>query len=109
MSQHLYATTHESQPVTILMGWDRPLQGYFMLIERTDTKDADYLYSNLGDPDLLHCMGLPNTVHHFLDVLENLGLSVPATMLVEIGLDAANNVGNRFVRYLPDGSVQAPG
>jgi hypothetical protein len=87
------------------MGWDRPLQGYFMLIERANTKvDGCHLYENLADPDLVHCMGLPNTVHHFLDVLEDLGLSVPATMLVEIGLDAANNVGNRFVRYAIDGS-----
>jgi hypothetical protein len=33
MSQHLYRTTREGQPISVLLGWDRPIGHYFMVIE----------------------------------------------------------------------------
>jgi hypothetical protein len=82
------------------MGWDRPLQGFFLLVEEADSDEL--LYSNLDDPALAYCMGLPATPDHFVATLKAMSLSVPDAMLREVLRDG----GNRYVRYAMDGSVE---
>jgi len=110
MSQHLFDTQYETRPVTILMGWDRPLQGYFMVIEYQDAAgdDDDYVYSNLmdADPRLLRRSGLANDLALFEEKLAGLGLRVPALMLAQIRTDAERNTGNRVVTYDPAGTMK---
>lgn len=36
MSQHHFHTIHNGQETHILMGWDRPMQGFFLVIEKED-------------------------------------------------------------------------
>ena len=91
MSQHLYLSAYKGQPVSILMGWDRPMQGFFMVIELE--KADGIVYSNLDDPDLDG----------------GGGLSVPALTIQQIEIDAASNVGNRRVVYSKEGRVQGSG
>jgi hypothetical protein len=59
MSQHFYMTDAEvydedvSQhlsPVKVLLGYDRPCGGFFMVIEDL-SEDGDIVYSNLFEPD----------------------------------------------------------
>jgi hypothetical protein len=125
MSQHLYCTTHLGQPVEITMGWDRPLQGYFMVVTRLTTAegaaggldegsedsedegDDAIVYSNLDDPELAVWGGLPPTVDHFRTKLDALGLQVPAAMLEAVERDGWLNVGNHQVVYDADGRVLA--
>lgn len=101
MSQHTCTVFHQGLPVTILMGWDRPLQGFFMDIqwlEGSDDEDDDhYLYSNLDDPALDRFAGLPPDLEHFICILRALGLVIPAQMLLELRCDQLDNVGNRWV------------
>jgi hypothetical protein len=81
MSQHYFDTTWGSQLISILMGWDRPLQGYFMVIESPENDEP--LWCNLS-----HEPSHP-------DILE---------MIQEILEDGAKNVGNKQVRHsLEDG------
>lgn len=42
------------------MGWDRPLQGYFMVITRQDAHEGEpeRVYSNLDDAALARCMAI---------------------------------------------------
>lgn len=80
MTQHYYPTEHQGKPATILMGWDRPLQGFFMVIQADDNKGDEYIYSNLEDPALIEFGGLPPCLDHFLAQLQALGLSVPDVM-----------------------------
>ena len=105
MTQHYYPTEHQGKPATILMGWDRPLQGFFMVIEDGQNR-GEYIYSNLDDPELIQFGGLPPFLDHFITKLQALGLSVPDVMLDAIELDAALNEGNRRVEYNRDGSVK---
>jgi hypothetical protein len=98
MSQHFYSTELDGQPVTVMMGWDRPLQGFFMLIE-PGPEDDEYLYSNLDDPALDEWFGLPTSLDHFIATLAGFGLQVPDRMIAEVLADAAQNVGNRVVRH----------
>lgn len=119
MSQHYFRTQHDSTPVEVLLGWDRPLGHFFMVIEKlatagasesteasqqpaVDTDDDDgYLYSNLNELDPF---GL--SLDHFRDVLSDLGIQVPEQMFEQIELDHAMRVGNRRVWYQPDGSFK---
>jgi hypothetical protein len=105
MTQHYYPTEHQGKPATIMMGWDRPLQGFFMVIEDSQNR-GEYIYSNLDDPELIQFGGLPPCLDHFLAKLQALGLSVPDVMLNAIELDAALNEGNRRAEYNRDGSVK---
>ena len=104
MSQHLFRTEHRGQSVTILMGFDRPLQGYFMVIELDDADEDTWLYSNLEDPALIRYMGLPPTLEPFLERLAALGLQVPAAMVDEIRADGRSGVGNRYVQWNAQGA-----
>ena len=97
MSQHYYKTQHQGRDVVVLMGWDRPLQGYFMVIEYSDeagVMDDEYLYDNLNDPALSCYMGLPPTADHFLGKLTSLGLSLPEQMVAGVLDDMKLNAGN---------------
>lgn len=77
------------------MGWDRPLQGFFMVIE-FDGEDQ-LLYSNLDDPVLADSMGMSLTMDHFVEQLDRLGITVPQSMLIVTRRDAATNAGNRVM------------
>ena len=43
MSRHYFETTYKDHPVTVLLGWDRALGHYFLVIE----KQVDFV-----DPDV---------------------------------------------------------
>lgn len=102
MSQHVFKTRHEGFPVTVIMGWDRPLHYFFLVIERDDAGDDEeaFLYSNLNEPTPF---GM--SLDYYQGVLARLGIGVPRQMLVEVARDGRENVGNRRVDYRPDGAV----
>ena len=99
MSQHYFQTSYEGRSVTVVVGFDRPLRGFFCFVERNDAGDQEeeFLYSNLDDPKLVHCMGIAKTLKHFEKRLGDLGLAVPRSMFSEAENDQRFNVGNRFV------------
>jgi len=69
MSQHFFKCLHQGKPVCVLMGWDRPLSGFFLVVEADiPTLDDDYVYSNLNDPALTECYGLPDDIGYFKTV-----------------------------------------
>ena len=106
MSQHYFETSFQGKPATITMGWDRPLQGHFLLVETDDPgAEEEFIYSNLFDPALLEFGGLPPSLDYFKAKLTELGLNVPEPMVREIELDAINNVGNRHVWYDQLGNI----
>lgn len=109
MSQHFYPATYQGEPVTVLIGYDRPLRGFFMVIERitpatVNTEPADdegdpYVYSNLSDIELIECGGLPHHMDHFLRQLQDLNIPAHASVIAGVQADQAGNVGNRYVSY----------
>ncbi len=92
MSQHYFRPVPNT---VILMGWDRPLQGYFCVIECGD----ELLYSNLEDPILDERGGMSGSLDYLLDCVVARGLNVPQEMIAEIKADAAHNIGNREMRW----------
>ena len=96
MSQHHFITGHAGRPITIVIGFDRPLRGFFCFVERNDCEDRDeFAYSNLEDPKLIGTMGMSKTLKHFEKRLADLGLSVPQSMFDESRRHRLGNVGNR--------------
>ena len=59
MSRHYFDTFHKGFSVTVLLGWDRPMNYFFLVIEKPtelidDTmkvESDDFLYSNLHESD----------------------------------------------------------
>lgn len=80
--QHRVKTTYNKRPVEVTMGWDIPLQGYFMVITpvEDDNPDADpetgLIYSNLDDT-VLPFPRLPKQIEHFKKVLLEKQIEVP--------------------------------
>ena len=105
MSQHIYPAIYQNRPVTVMIGYDRPLRGFFMVIETNDEMN-EYVYSSLDDPALLNYIGLPATPNRFVTKLLDLGIPVHANVIEEIKADQRWKVGNRFVRYDAAGQVE---
>lgn len=91
MSQHFFTTQAEVypedvspnlSPVKVLMGYDRPCGGFFMVIEDL-SEDGDIVYSNLFEPD-----PYPKTLVRFGEVLSELKITLPQGMLEEVAADA---------------------
>lgn len=105
MSKHILRITSSfGVSVIVEAGWDRPLQGFFLQIQRIDVDpdDDDYfIFNNLDmdDPN-------PRSFDIFDDVLDQLGIDLPLVMRAEILVDGARNEGNRTVRWNADGTVQ---
>ena len=119
MSRHLYPATHQGEPVSVLIGYDRRLSGFFLVIEKAapspdiadlpteDDEDDPYLYSNLADMELIEWGGLPPTLDHFLRKMQELNIPALPSVIAEVRADQANNTGNRTVRYDAAGAVLA--
>lgn len=103
MSQHYFDTVHQGEPVTVLLGWDRPLGHYFMVVERQEPAPGqeDYVYINLDEPDAFEL-----DLDHFKTKLTELGIEVPGVMFDQVTQDCLKGVGNRQVVYRRDGSFQ---
>lgn len=91
MTRHIFCTEYFGRPITILMGWDRSLQGFFMLIEFVTEAREAAIYSQLTDPDLKASGGFADDLAPFIRALKRLALTVPESMLQELRLDGMLN------------------
>lgn len=109
MSQHYFQTEHNGSPVTVQLGWDRPLQRFYMSVERgqsehreaaDDDQDDGFLYTSHADLQAMSCQDMD----YFVRKLKELGIEVPESMFQEARTDAALGVSNRQVVYEKDGT-----
>jgi len=94
MSRHTIALIHEGEDTSITLGWDRPLQGYFMTIEKGSDEEDGIYWSNL---DLVEPH--PKELTFFLSELKRLQISLPQQMIDAVLLDGKNNIGNKNVYH----------
>jgi hypothetical protein len=98
MSRHYFKTEYSGKPVEVLMGFDRPLNGFFMvidyLVESEGEEEDGYIFSNLWQNE-----PYPKTLRPYLEKLEELKISVPAEMIEEIKADGRLKAGNKSVRH----------
>ncbi len=98
MSQRILRTEVQGQKATLLMGWDRPLQGYFMVIERTYRK---LIYSNLRDKNITFFLQEPD---YFIEKAKSFGIKIPHNMIVRLREDKKANTGNARSCFASDGT-----
>jgi hypothetical protein len=126
MSQHRFpAHTSTGRAVEVLLGYDRPLHGFFLVVTATaqktsvtadqakmdDEEDDDgdvFVYSNLDDVDLIDLIDLGGQtldLAYFKGKLALLGIALPSPIEHELHEDRLNRVGNRVRCYDAAGAV----
>lgn len=99
MSQHMFNTCRlledekREEIISVTMGWDKPLQYFFMVI---DGDDEEPLWSNLDQPEPFQ-----KDLELYKEVLQkfNLKISVPQQMFDEVLADKEINAGNKLVSH----------
>ncbi|SDS17138.1 hypothetical protein SAMN05216198_1349 [Halopseudomonas litoralis] len=107
MSQHYFNTYHKGLPITVLLGWDRQLSYFFLVIQKSaelidscmQVESENYLYSNLYEKAPFG-LGLD----YYRAVLRHFQIDVPESMFIEVQQDSEGNVGNRVVNHEADSS-----
>ncbi|MFK1437582.1 hypothetical protein ACIU0H_28540 [Pseudomonas aeruginosa] len=110
MSRHYFDTVHKGFPITVVLGWDRPLDYFFLVIHKPTelvdgamkVVDDDHLYSNLHERNPFNL-----DLDYYRQVLRLFGITVPESMFIEVQHDADRNAGNRNITHLADGSFFA--
>ena len=99
MSKHCYDTVLGDENISITIGWDNLVKGFFMVIERSSDEDEPF-WSNL----INHQPPFPKTLDSFLRVIKNINIDIPQQMIDELLEDQKNNIGNKHVaHYLEEG------
>jgi hypothetical protein len=81
MSVHYFNGQREGQPVSVMMGYDRPLDCIHCTVF---DRHNDVLYSNTNDPNAGRSQ---QSASYFRTVLSKLQIAVPETMFFEIASD----------------------
>lgn len=109
MSDRRCNSIYNDKPVSVLMGWDVPLQRYFMVIEYINDEDVENnttdenpngtIYCNLDDDNLNSEDYLDKSMRYFEDKLKELNIVVPEVMINETIVDGRVNRGNFSKHY----------
>ena len=101
MSVHTFTTQHGDDEIVVTMGWDCPLQGFFMtIVKKTKTGEADnehnpvYLFNCLDQQD-----AHPREISGYLFELGHQDIVIPQEMLNELLSDSRHNIGNKIVDH----------
>lgn len=81
----------------ILTGWDRPLQRFFLMIERRGDDPDQPFYSNLDDLSLPRLGDM--TVEQVVAKLTEHKILIPPSLDYDLRMDRENDVGNLIVKY----------
>ena len=102
MSRHHLRTTRGAGPVLVVMGYDRPLNEFFLqLWDDGPEADADEpTYSSLDEP-AADWRDIATVVRR----LEELDVAVPRSMFDAVVADSVHRAGNRIVEHAPDGGL----
>lgn len=115
MSQHRFQTqTSSGRKVEVTIGYDRPLNGFFLVVmdaNQVDAGDEDdddvIVYSNLDDVELIDLGGLTLDLQYFKNKLAFLGITLAPAIEHELQEDRRQRVGNRVCQYDGAGQVVA--
>lgn len=98
MTQHIFESCVDNKPVSVMCGWDRRMNGFFLDI--TDwNDDENVVYCSSNDEAFSRSMGFSESFVPFENVMAGLGLAYPPTLAQAVGEDKQNNTGNAITRY----------
>jgi hypothetical protein len=109
VSHHIFETNSQGRRVSVVLGYDRILDRFFLVVQRLDSptckgrrrsgRDSgpDFLYANTADPNAQDDLG------YYREKLEARGISLPRKVFREVFRDFEDQVGNRVVRHYANG------
>lgn len=94
MSRHTFIETNNDRKLEVTMGYDRPMDYYFMTIEdlKKQSKGPKLIYSNLNEKNAFQ-----KDLELYKTVLIKHDIIVPNEMLEEVLLDGKVKAGNKMV------------
>jgi len=100
MSQHRLRTSAiGAHSVEVLIGWDRPMSGFFAVVSTLDSDDDEggTLYCNLDER--LNQDVHPQDFDFFSPRLAALGIVLPEDIVQAVKQDGVETVGNKYVDH----------
>ena len=100
MSRHHLCTTRGAGPVLVVMGYDRPLNEFFLQLwdDGPEAEADEPAYSSLDEP-AADWRDIATVVRR----LKELDVAVPRSMIDAVVADGVQRAGNRIVEHAPDG------
>jgi hypothetical protein len=99
MSQiRVQAVFDNHHPVTVVLGWDRPLQHCFLNIPLEKEHEGDESFAPLVEAAVQTAV-TPMEPDEIAHVLEQARIAVPATALAELESHMRSNLGNIVIAY----------
>ncbi len=89
MSKHIIRTQIAENEAVVMIGFDRPLQHYHMVVQL----DGEYIWSNLSLSD-----GGVSEVDAYLFVLQGFGLDLPDALIDELMCDRLESPGSNKIK-----------
>lgn len=90
--------------VRVRLGYDRPLNEFFLQIERIGADPGQghspFLYASVDDP-----FNTGDDLDYYREKIEKFGLVVPESLFQAVEEDTARGVGNRYVQHFADGRI----
>lgn len=102
MSAHHIAGMFRDQAVNFVIGWERENKSYFFEIVALSER---VLYRSEESASLKHYQGRMESMFDLSAELARLSVELPQLMLIEVGQDRINKIGNRFVFYDERGRI----
>lgn len=102
MSAHHIAGMFRGQAVNFVIGWEREKKSYFFEIVALSEQ---VLYRSEESANLKHYQGRIESMFDLTAELARLRVELPQLMLMEVGQDRLNNIGNRFAFYDERGRI----
>lgn len=102
MSRHHLRTARDAGPVLVVMGYDRPLNEFFLQLwdDGPEAEADEPAYSSLDEP-AADWRDIATVVQR----LEELDVAVPRSMIDAVVADSVHRAGNRIVEHTLDGRV----
>ena len=100
MSRHHLRTTRGASPVLVVMGYDRPMNEFFLQLwdDGLEAEADEPAYSSLDEP-AADWRNIATVVQR----LEELDVAVPRSMIDAVVADCVQRAGNRVVKHTLDG------
>lgn len=96
MSQEIINCQYEGKDVEVLIGWDSPLQRFYLVIQTIEIDEEDekegLIYSNLNDEYLILNPSSYQTINYFQSILEKFKITIPETIWEKVKLMKLCNV-----------------
>lgn len=111
VSRHSFHTNVGDLPVTVVMGWQSHLNGYYMFIENDSKQPGDEMfmfYTCETDGTLMALLGTtePKTIDYFIDHLSALHIILPSIMIDHLLASNQMHSERLIVNYWYDESNQ---